>query len=92
MTGDDWVPLTDPDEVIALDRQELHEGYADGLKNDPRPGPNRSAAYRHGWWNGMRDGGHRGPHPADLRLARNMRVAKKGVFDPDLFKGEVDDR
>ena len=85
MTTDEWEPLTDPYVVEMLNSTEVVEGYHDGRADEPRPGPNRSIAYRHGWWVGQRDGGHRKPHPADVQLVRNMRVAKVGVFDPDLF-------
>lgn len=82
--GDDWVPLTDAHVVDALDRAEVSEGYRDGMGNDPRPGANRSEAYRHGWWKGMYDGHHREPHPADFELIRNMRAARLGPFSPEF--------
>lgn len=73
----DWQPMTDYDAVLALDDSELMAGYLDGFANEPRPGPNRSDAYRHGWWNGQRDGKHREAHPADAVLAaeRARRLA-----------------
>lgn len=94
MTGDhDWVPLTDAHVVDALDADEVREGYQDGRANEPRPGPNRSPAYRHGWWAGTYDGHHRDPHPADFELIRNMRTAKLGPFNPNLFaEAPTDDR
>lgn len=83
--GDAWVPLTDAHTVAALDRAEIVEGYHDGRANEPRPGPNRSTAYRHGWWVGQADGGHRQPDARDMELIASMREARLGVFDPDLF-------
>jgi hypothetical protein len=55
-------------ELKALDDAELLDGYTDGRNNDPMPGPNRSDSYVHGWWNGMRDGGHRNPHSIDGQI------------------------
>jgi hypothetical protein len=54
----DWLPITDAHVVDAFDSTEVADGYHDGRDNEPRPGANRSAAYRHGWWIGQRDGGH----------------------------------
>ena len=54
-----------PDALAALDETECIEGYWDGRRNDPAPGPNRSDSYAHGWWQGMRDGSHRKYDPID---------------------------
>lgn len=50
---------TTAESLSGLDEAELIEGYWDGRDNEPAPGPNRSRSYVHGWWQGMRDGGHR---------------------------------
>ena len=80
----DWLPITDAHVVDAFDSTEVADGYHDGKDNEPRPGANRSAAYRHGWWIGQRDGGHRDAHPADIELVKNMREAKLGFWSPEF--------
>lgn len=83
---DDWIPLTDAHVVDALDSAEVIEGYHDGRANEPRPGPNRSAAYRHGWRVGQSDGGHRQPDAWDMELIRNMREARLGIYSPQAVE------
>lgn len=61
---------TTTETLAALDDAELREGYNDGRANDPEPGPNRSQSYVHGWWQGMRDGGHREADPIDDVIVR----------------------
>lgn len=80
----DWVPLTDLDEVLALDDHEVLDGYFDGKANEPRPGPNRSASYRHGWWNGQRDGGHREAHESDAILAAEHQRRARECAGPQV--------
>lgn len=51
-------PITDPDVLDGLDDAECVEGYLDGFRGEPMPGPNRSYAYWHCWHAGASDGGH----------------------------------
>jgi hypothetical protein len=53
MTYECWSLLNVPDPVA-----DRIEGYYDGFDGEPAPGPNRSAAYHHGWWCGASDKGH----------------------------------
>lgn len=53
-------------------REDVSEGYRDGLAGEPEPGDNRSKAYWHGWRNGMVDGGHREKDEAQAALARQV--------------------
>lgn len=50
---------TSLEQLDALDGTEMVEGYMDGFRNEPEPGPNRSPSYHHGWWTGAADGKHR---------------------------------
>jgi hypothetical protein len=58
------------DESEALDDAELREGYNDGRAGAPKPGPNRSQSYHHGWWTGSSDAGHVPSQPWMRELAR----------------------
>lgn len=66
---------TAPQEIDDLDDSELQEGYRDGRENAPTPGSNRTDSYVHGWWTGMRDGGHRAPHPIDHEIIHAAQTA-----------------
>lgn len=50
MTYECWSVAAIPDDDV-----ELREGYFDGRAGEPEPGPNRAAAYHHGWWAGFSD-------------------------------------
>ena len=63
-------PVVTLDELDALDQAEIIEGYWDGYDNGPRPSGNRSKAYWHGWRNGMVDGKHAEPDPAQRAQVR----------------------
>lgn len=65
-------PLTQASQLDDLDRNEVVEGYYDGLAGDMEPGENRTVAYWHGWRNGMTDGGHMEKDAAQAALARSV--------------------
>lgn len=65
-----WKPVTTLEDLESLDQAEVTKGYLDGCDNAPEPGGNRSRAYRHGWRNGMVDGGHAEKDDAQAELAR----------------------
>lgn len=62
-------PVTDIQELRALDPAEVVEGYHDGLAGDEEPGGNRSKSYWHGWRNGRSDRSGQ-PDAAQRALAR----------------------
>ena len=63
------------DQVLAMDGDELVEGYRDGLHGEPEPGDNRSPAFWHGWRNGASDRGLRAID-ADQRKIAAEAVAR----------------
>ena len=76
---------------------EIVQGYRDGCSVDnPWPGANRSAAYRHGFLNGREDYGHiRTNELMSARLDRLYRIACGAHVGPqwwpsikDKLKGE----
>jgi hypothetical protein len=71
-------PVTTLADLDALDREEVDEGYFDGLTGEPEPGDNRSPSYWHGWRNGALDGGHRKKDEAQAMLARAYLAAQTG--------------
>lgn len=66
---------TTPQEIDDLDDADVLEGYQDGRSSAPVPGSNRSDSYVHGWWTGMRDGGHRAAHPVDSEIVHAAQTA-----------------
>ena len=67
------------EEADALNSEEVREGYFDGRKGEPKPGPNRSPAYHHGWWAGSRDAGLVPPQPWLKELARQYVAQSKAT-------------
>lgn len=66
--GDGAKPLLG---TITPAEQEMIDGYMDGFKRDnPLPGPNRSAAYRHGFLNARDDVNHAPRDRASVLRAR----------------------
>lgn len=60
-------------DLILLDREEVNEGYMDGLRDrEMQPGPNRSRAYWHGWHQAQPFNEPR-PHP-QVALVEDMRA------------------
>lgn len=54
---------------------EMCEGYRDGRNPDmPCPGPNQSAAYRHGFQSGRDDLNRQPSAPASVRRAEAKRI------------------
>ena len=72
------VPVTDPEDLDALDGDEMVAGYRSAAKDDPEPGGNHSRAFWHGWRNGMMDRGFMNSDSAARELVANMR--KRGDF------------
>jgi hypothetical protein len=70
-----FVPVTTLEEMDALDRDEVIEGYLDGYKGEPEPGNNRSRAYWHGWCNGAVDSKRREISDAQVKLC-GLHVAR----------------
>ena len=73
-------PVTTLDELLALDDQELLDGYLNTRKGDPEPGDNHSQAYHHGWRIKMMDLGEILIPPEHRELTRqyvkHVREAK----------------
>lgn len=63
-------PVTTLEDLESLERDEVMEGYRDGIAGEPAPGGNRSRSYWHGWRNGMVDGGHMPKDAAQAALAK----------------------
>lgn len=42
-------PVTDLATLLALDVEEIVDGYRSAEADDPEPGMNRSRAFHHGW-------------------------------------------
>ena len=72
-----YFPVVSMEDLEALDRQEVQEGYRDGLEGWPEPGDNRSRSYWHGWRNGAVDGGHKEKDDAQAILAHEFVKAKR---------------
>lgn len=73
------IPIIKAEKLKELDDSEVTQGYADGLKNEPNPGDNRTYSYWHGWRNGMVDGGW-------AELDKHQRALCKDVVDTGYFK------
>jgi hypothetical protein len=77
-------PVTDLDDLAALDDGEMVEGYTDGFKGEPEPQGNRSRSYWHGWCNGAVDGKHRQSDAAMAILAEKwVRRARDSDGSPE---------
>ena len=56
-----------------LDESEVFVGYMDGYLGEGSLASCCSPSYRHGWRNGMIEGGHMPPDAAYLALAEDFR-------------------
>ena len=70
--------MTDQDATTVEAFRELNEsevlvGYMDGCLGTGSLPPRCSASYRHGWRNGMIEGGHMPPDAAYLELEADFR-------------------
>jgi hypothetical protein len=74
VTDDTRTPITNADELAALDPGEVMAGYRNGYAGDTEPGGNYSKAFWHGWRNGMADR-TKNPDDAQRALARDY-IAK----------------
>jgi hypothetical protein len=61
--------------------EERVEGYLDGFSGAPRPGANRSPAYRHGWQCGASDKGFVPAEPWQQALAEQQVALHRQSVD-----------
>ena len=52
-----WPPQT-VDDILAMDHDEVVDGYTSYEHDDPEPGPNRTPGFRWGWFNRCADMTH----------------------------------
>lgn len=78
-------PIVTLAELLALDDDEIVEGYVSAERGDPEPGGNHSRAYHHGWRCAMMDLGEIEITPAHRKLVRSygeyMRSKAKEAGD-----------
>lgn len=67
-------------------RDEVVEGYLDGLQGDLEPGPNRSDGYYHGWRNGANDRAGRST-PDQRALASDLRALSTQPVSGEVADG-----
>lgn len=63
-----FAPVTELADLLALDEDEMKEGYLSARRGDPKPGPNRGRAFWHGWRCRMMDHGEIKPDAAHMRM------------------------
>lgn len=73
----EFKPVTELDDLNALDSDEIVEGYWSGYRGDQEPGNNHSRAYWHGWRNGRVDGKYEESDDAQRLLAQRVVAASR---------------
>lgn len=78
MVGERHEPITTVEDMDALDRAELSEGYMGAEKGDPEPGMNHTRSYHHGWRVAMMDKGEMKIPDEHRRVAHLLAIRDRG--------------